>query len=101
MRQLDVEAARGAENRLAGADIDLAVVDREGLGSRLAAAIGDALHRPAMSHMHAALVLGRAAGGAFLVVTVTGGFLFVAIVHRADLGLPMSQRLGQFIWKIF
>ena len=32
VRQLDVEAARGAEDRLAGADIHLAVVDEEGVG---------------------------------------------------------------------
>ena len=32
MRQLDVEAARGAEDRLALADVDLLVVDEEGVG---------------------------------------------------------------------
>src|SRR4029077_9998597 len=31
VRQLDVEAAGGAEDRLAVADVDLAVVDEEGL----------------------------------------------------------------------
>ena len=32
MRQLDVEAARGAKDGLARADVDLAIVDEEGLG---------------------------------------------------------------------
>src|SRR5262249_56050993 len=32
VRQLDVEAARCAEDRLAGADIDFAAVDAEGAG---------------------------------------------------------------------
>jgi hypothetical protein len=68
MRQLDAEAARGAENGFAGANIDLVVVNRERLSS--------------------------------FVAPVTGRFLLVAIVHRAGLGLPMSERLGQFIRKI-
>src|SRR5215467_1077665 len=37
MRQLDAEPTRSTENRLAGADIDLAVVDRESLGGRIVA----------------------------------------------------------------
>ena len=32
VRQLDAEAARGAEDRLAGADVDLATIDAEGVG---------------------------------------------------------------------
>ena len=36
VRQLDVEAARGAEDRLAFADVDLAVVDEEGVGLLIA-----------------------------------------------------------------
>src|SRR5436189_103583 len=32
VRQLDSEAARGAEDRLASADVDLAPVDAEGVG---------------------------------------------------------------------
>jgi hypothetical protein len=98
--RLDAEPPGGAENGLTLADVDLAVVDRESLGGGLVAAIGDTLHRRLVGDMHAALVLGRAAG-AFFIVPVTGRLLFVAIVHRADLGLPMSQRLGQFIGKIF
>jgi hypothetical protein len=35
--------------------------------------------------MHTALVLDRAAGDAFLIVAVTGGFLLVLIVHGASL----------------
>jgi hypothetical protein len=50
-----------------------------------------------MRDMHAALVLGHPAGDALLVVAVANRLLFVAIAHRADLGLPMSQRLGEFI----
>src|SRR5262249_40190120 len=38
MRQLDAEAARGAEDGLAGADVDLAIVDAEGV--RLVARVG-------------------------------------------------------------
>ena len=34
MRQLDAEPARGVEDGLAGADIDFAVVDQKGVGSR-------------------------------------------------------------------
>ena len=68
MRQLDAEPARRAENALAGADIDLAIVDRESLGGSL--------------------------------VTLAHSFWFVAIAHGADLALPMSQRLGQFIRKV-
>jgi hypothetical protein len=30
-------------------------------------------------------------------VAVAKRLLFVVIAHRADLGLPMSQRLGEFI----
>ena len=66
VRQLDIKPAGGAENRLAFANIDLAVVDRESLDSGFAAS----------------------------------RFSFVAIAHRADLGLPMSQRFGQFIGEI-
>src|SRR6516164_5768005 len=94
MRELDAETARGAENGLAGADVDLAVVDREALGCGLAPLIGGAAHR------HAAFALDRAAGSALLIVSVTGRFLLVAIAHSADLALPMSQRFGQFIGKI-
>jgi hypothetical protein len=72
MRELDAETARGAENGLAGADVDLAIVDRESLGGRT--------------------------GGR--VVAVVARLRFVTIAHHADLGLPVSQRLGQFIRKI-
>ena len=34
MRQLDAEPPRGVEDGLAGADVDLAVVDHEGVGCR-------------------------------------------------------------------
>jgi hypothetical protein len=54
-------------------------------------------HGRLMRDMHAALVLGHPAGDALLVVAVANRLLFVAIAHRADLGLPMSQRLGEFI----
>ena len=54
-----------------------------------------------MRDMHAAFVLGRAAGGAFFVMPIANRLLFVVIAHRAGLGLPMSQRLGEFIRKIF
>jgi hypothetical protein len=33
-------------------------------------------------------------------VAVVARFRFDAIAHHADLGLPVSQRLGQFIRKI-
>jgi hypothetical protein len=68
MRELDAETARRAENGLAGADVDLAIVDRESLAGR--------------------------------VVAVVARLRFVTIAHHADLGLPVSQRLGQFIRKI-
>src|SRR6516164_6858408 len=85
MRELDAETARGAENGLADADVDLAVVDREGLGCGLAPLIGGAAYRRLMRDMHAALALERAAGSARLIVSVTGRFLLVAIAHSADL----------------
>src|SRR6266571_4709067 len=100
MRQFDAEPSCGVENRLALANIDLAVVDRESLGSGLATGIGSPAHGSLMRDMHAALILHRAAGGAFLVVPVTARLLLVVIVHGANLALPMSQRFGQFIRKI-
>src|SRR6266702_3563432 len=100
MRQLDAEPARSVENRLALANIDLAIVDRESLGDGFGSRIRRADHWRLMGDMHAALALDRAAGGAFLVVPVTARLLLVVIVHGADLALPMSQRFGQFIRKI-
>src|SRR5262249_34220433 len=88
MGQLDAEPTRRAENRLAVANIDLAVVDGESLASRLgggfASHVRSAGRWPFMRNMHAALVLDRAAGCALLIVPVTGRFLFVAIAHRVQ-----------------
>ena len=63
--------------------------------------IGSAAHGSLMRDVHTALILHRAAGGAFLVAPVADRLLFVVIAHRVGLGLPMSQRLGEFIRKIF
>ena len=73
MRQLDAEPARGAENRFAGADVDLAVVDGEGVGLWL---------RRRCSWRHSSRYPWH---------------------HpcRDKIGIsPTSQRLGQFIGKI-
>jgi hypothetical protein len=83
MRQLDAEPPRGAENRLAGANVDLAIVDGKGRGYGLAAAIGRADNGALVRDIHAALVLNSAAGGAFRLMAVTGWLLLLTIVHRA------------------
>src|SRR5262249_46514574 len=88
MRQLDAEPTRRAENRLAVANVDLAVVDGESLASRLGGGFASHVRSAGrwrfMRNMHAALVLDRAAGCALLIVPVTGRFLFVAIAHRVQ-----------------
>ena len=81
MRQLDAEPARGAENRLAVADIDLAVVDGEGFRGRRITLAGDLVDRRRVGHARLAIAISRAARGAFFIVAVTGWFLSVAVAH--------------------
>ena len=79
VRQLDIETARGVENRLAFADIDLAVVDGEGFGRASFALAGGLIGWRGMRYAGFAVAIGGAARGAFLVVAVADWF--VRIVH--------------------
>src|SRR5579871_104520 len=106
MRQLDAEPARGAENGLAVADVDVAAVDAEGLAGRGAAGTCGFVGGRGVRHAGPACAVSRAAGRAFLIVAVADRFLSVAIAHLqallAQFSLsPMSERLRQIIRKIF
>ncbi len=85
MWQINAEAARGAEDGLAFADIDVATVDRESLGRRRITFAGDFIDWRRVRHAGPAVAIGRAACGALIVVAVAGRFLPVAIAHHANL----------------
>src|SRR6185312_3558382 len=81
MRQLDVEAARGAEDRFTLADVDLAIVDEEGLGRRLAALADRLVGRRGVRDARLAAADGTVERFAFVVVSVADGLPGV-VAHR-------------------
>src|SRR5262249_58271052 len=91
VRQLDVEPARGAEDGLAGADVDLAIVDEEGLGLlfRRRALAGRLVGRNRVRDAGLAAADRPAACRALLVVAVTGRL--VRIVHRPILSITTGR----------
>ena len=101
VRQLDAEPARSAKNCLAVADVDFTIVDGEGLRGRRIALAGNLVRRRRVRHAGLAVAIGRTARGTLLVVAVTGRLLSVAVAHSISLRSPMSQRLLQFIRKVF
>ncbi len=88
VRQLDVVAAAGAEDRLAGADVDLLAVHEEGLRRGALALAGGLVGRNRMRDAGLAAADGGAARGALVVVAVADWFL--ALAHRS-LSLTNAQ----------
>ena len=97
MRQLDAEPLRRPEDRLACANVDLAIVDREGLRRRAVALAGDRIGRALVRDMRLTVVLGRAAGRAFLVVAVAGRLL---CVRRRSSGCILSITNSPAAWSV-
>ena len=95
VRQLDVEPSRGAEDRLAFADVDLAAVDEKGFRGRRFAFAVDFIDRRGVRDGGLALPERLPTGSAFFVVAVTGRRF--AICH----GSPSAHRFFQIVGKEF
>src|SRR5579883_2995806 len=93
VRQLDVEAAGGAEDRLARPDVDLAVVDEEGLRRRRSTLARDLVDWRSVGDAGLAVAGRWTTRGTLLVVTVTGRFLGFA--H--GLTLSITRRPNGFV----
>src|SRR5690606_39625499 len=78
VRQLDAEPARGVEDGFAGADVDLAAVDEEGLAGGAAALAGHRVDRTGMRDARLAAAGCRRKRGALVVVPVAARLVLVS-----------------------
>src|SRR5262249_5037027 len=99
MRQLDVEPARRAEDRLARADVDLAIVDEEGLRVLDVGLAGarDLVGRDGVRDPGLAAADRRSARRTFFIVAVTGRL--PGVVHRQILSITNGPTAWRARWE--
>jgi hypothetical protein len=98
MRQLDAQSPRRAENGFALANVDLAIVDQEGLRRGRLAFAGTLVGRDGVRDSGLAIANSIATGRALLVMAVTGGFLQFTVLGLLS---PLSQWFRQLFRKVF